>query len=101
MTPNYVDLSWEAQSVRITSANDYAVYVIAIGESSRYEFKDEASTYKTSSADAEWVHWSHVEGDSFSTLTVDENHTGSARAAYIGVSAADTFDRLNITQKSK
>ena len=102
LTPNPVDLSWEGQSVRITNDDWYEVYVIAIDESSRYTFSHgEAGTIKTSSADAEWVHWAHVEGDAFSTLSVDENLTGRVRTAYIGVTANDAYDRLNITQRPK
>lgn len=76
---------------------------IRIGDT-RYSIKtydNTVDTEKTNSAEAEWVHWRHQEGEDFSTVTVDENLTGKERTARIYVFAYDIGGVLSITQRPK
>ena len=103
LSPDHVVLSWERQSFQLTSSDYYYVSQIRIGDT-RYSIKtydNTVDTEKTNSAEAEWVHWRHQEGEDFSTVTVDENLTGKERTARIYVFAYDIGGVLSITQRPK
>ena len=102
LSPNNVILSAEGQSFQLTSEKYYYITRIVIDGQHYTEFPRSTSNSKTSGAiDVEWVHWTHEEGDNFSTLLIDENASGKERTAIIQVSQGDAGDRLSIIQRPK
>lgn len=106
LSPSHMELSWEQQSFQVTSSEYYFVSMIMIDNTKYNNIYNPyeniiADTQTTSSAEAEWVHWRHQEGEDYSTVTVDENLTGKERTARIYVFAYDIGGVLSITQRPK
>ena len=104
LSPNQVVLSWESQSFSLTSNRDYDVDDIIIDNRyspSGFFFNNMYDSQGSCSIDFEWVHWTHVEGDDYATIVVDENLTGKSRTACLIVTNRDSYDRLSITQRPK
>ena len=101
-----MELSWEQQSFQVTSSEYYYVSMIMIDNTKYNNIYNPheniiADTQTTSSAEAEWVHWRHQEGEDYSTVTVDENLTGKERTACIYVFDNVCGGVLSITQRPK
>ena len=104
LSPNQVVLSWESQSFSLTSKRGYNVVEIIIDDRyspSGFFFKNMYDSQGSCSIDFEWVHWTHVEGDDYATIVVDENLTGESRTACLDVTSRNSYDRVAITQHPK
>ena len=106
LSPSHMELSWEQQSFQVTSSDYYYVSMIMIDNTKYNNIYNPyeniiADTQTPSSAEAEWVHWRHQEGEDYSTVTVDENLTGKERTACIYVFDNVCGGVLSITQLPK
>lgn len=99
LSPNAVTLSSESQNFHLTSNNIYHILKITVEGKEYNDFPSNSSnSVQTGSVDVEWIHWAHVEGNDFSTMSVDENLTGKVRTASMKVKGLYVSDCISITQ---
>ena len=99
LSPNAVTLSSESQNFHLTSNNIYHILKITVEGKEYNDFPSNSSnSVQTGSVDVEWIHWAHVEGNDFSTMSVDENLTGKVRTASMEVKGLYVSDCISITQ---
>ena len=95
-------LSWESQSFQLTSEEFYYVYRVSFDDGHYIDVdQHKAHTHITSQVDADWIHWSHREGDDYATVSIDENGTGKARTACLYLGCYDIYGQVYVTQEPR